>query len=173
MFTRAAKFLRQHSMDIHQVFPFDLFAECLLPEPWLQHFHSGTFKGRTILRPSRKQGVREHSGALAAIYPALAPYVKTQLHGVIAEPTLGVVGHVTVKVIVPLRKRYTTSFDRVCFPAGCATPLKRFQICLWRGILGNSMPGAFEYVHVPTSFLCWAALMFKVLPLPISRSGCN
>ena len=39
MFTRAAKFLRQHSMDMHQAFPFHMFAECLLLELWLQHFH--------------------------------------------------------------------------------------------------------------------------------------
>jgi len=78
-------------MDIHQAFPFNIFAECLLSELWLHHFHYGTFIGRTIHRPSRKQGVREHSGAIAAIYTALAPYVKNQLHGVIAEPTFGVV----------------------------------------------------------------------------------
>ena len=138
----------------------------------LKHFIFRTC-GRTIHRPSRKQGVGEHSGAIAAIYPALAPYVKNQLHGVIAEPTFGVVGHVTVKVIVPLRKRYTTSFDRVSFPAGCATPLERLQICMWRGTLGNSIPGAFEDMHVPNSFLFRGALLFKVFPVPESRSHCN
>jgi hypothetical protein len=63
-------------MDIHQAFPFNIFAEFLLFELWLQHFHYGTSIGRTIHRPSRKQDVREHSGAIAAVYTALATYVK-------------------------------------------------------------------------------------------------